>query len=289
MLPVIPKYINGKRNAVRVVLWTALYAELFINIYQPFNSRQWISNATDGQYFLFATLAVLLAMLIVAGSRWLMFLYNKHHDLTYVDYGCWVATEIVLMSMVYALTPYVVLPSHKEEFRFFELYGDSLTYTTFILLIPYAITMMAFILQHQNRILEQNGLREARNRDKYGADDMLSFYDEKGELKLSIRPDSLYYIESADNYVKLHYIAGGKVQHFMLRNKLRSMEEYFSKRDLIRCHRSYIVNFPHVRLLKRTEDGLVIDLDKDGLPNIPVSKTYSQKIMDRFTQDAHLG
>lgn len=287
-MQIIPKYINEKRNVIRLVLWTAFYAELFINIYQPFNSRTWIDGVTDLQYFCFATLAVLAAMLVIAFSRMIMCYYNKRHDITVVDYGIWVLVELLLMASIYTAFPMIALPSHRAELQFFSMFGDAITYTTFILLIPYAITMMAFILQDKNRTLEEYGLREARKKDKLGLEEMLNFTDERGELKLSIRPDSLFYIESADNYVKVNYLSAGRIQHFMLRNKISTIEEQFKKQELVRCHRSFIVGFSRVQVLKRTDDGLVIDFAYEGVPNIPVSKGYSQKVMERFTLEARL-
>ncbi|MBQ9340209.1 MAG: LytTR family transcriptional regulator [Paludibacteraceae bacterium] len=288
MQPTVPKYINKKQNVVRLCLWTALYAELFITIYQPFNSRTWISGVTELQYFSFATLAVLVAMLVIALSRTIMYQYNKKHELTYIEYSIWVAIEILAMSSIYTVFPYIFIPSHREEFHFLSMFGDAVTYTTFILLIPYAILMMAFILQEQNRILVRHGLQDAPDRDKIGVEGMLNFYDDKGELKLSIRPESLYYIESADNYVKIHYLNSGKIQHFMLRRKMRDIEEQYKNKGLVRCHRSYIVSLGRVMMLKRSEDGLAVDFDRQDIQPIPVSRTYSQHLIEVFSKEAKI-
>ena len=288
MQSVVPKYINQKQNVVRLCLWTALYAELFITIYQPFNSRTWIAGVSELTYFTFATLAVLVAMLVIALSRTLMYQYSKRRDMTYVEFGTWVAAEILAMSLIYTGFPYITLPSHRSEFRFLSMFGDAITYTTFILLIPYTILTLIFILQEKNRILIQHGIREDRQRDRIGVEDMLNFYDDKGELKISIRPEALYYVESADNYVKLHYLNGGKIQHFMFRSRLRDVEEMFRNRGLIRCHRSYVVCLPQVKMLKRTEDGLAIDFDHEGIPLIPVSRTYSQQLVEHFSKEAKI-
>lgn len=285
---VIPKYINKRENVVRLVLWTTLYAELFITIFQPFDNRVWMQPVREWQYFMFGTLAVIVAMLVIALSRTGMCYFAKKHDITYFDYGCWVFGEIVGMSLIYAAAPYAFMHSFSDQFSFFSLWGDAAIYTAFIICVPYSIVMMGLVLQEKNRLLVQYGLREDKNRDKIGVEDMLNFYDEKGELKLSIREDSLYYIESADNYVKIHYLSAGRMQHFMLRNKIRTIEERFKEQDLIRCHRSYIVSFQRVNVLKRTDEGLVIDFDREDLPKIPVSKTYSQRIIERFTLEAKI-
>lgn len=288
MQALIPKYINKKQNVIRLCLWTALYAELFITIYQPFNSRTWIAGVSDLKYFLFATLGVLIAMLVIALSRTGMYQYCKTHTLTYMQYGIWVAAEIFAMSFIYTMFPYIVLPEHIAEFKFLSMFGDAVTYTSFILLIPYAILMMAFILQEKNRLLVQHGVQEDVNRDKIGVEGMLNFYDDKGELKISIRPENLFFLEAADNYVKLFYLNSGKIQHFMFRKKLRDIEDLFRDKGLVRCHRSYVVSLPQVKMLKRTDDGLAVDFDREDLPRIPVSRTYSQHLIELFSKEAKL-
>ena len=52
--------------------------------------------------------------------------------------------------------------------------------------------------------------------------------------------------------------------------------------NFMRIHRSYIVNFSRVKLLKRTNEGLMIDFDMEGVPNIPVSKTYMDTVMEQL-------
>jgi len=63
---------------------------------------------------------------------------------------------------------------------------------------------------------------------------------------------------------------------------LREIEKRFQNVGLRRTHRSYIVNFSRVKLLKRTNDGVVVDFDVEGLPNIPVSKTYMEAVMEQL-------
>ena len=77
----IPDYLTTRQNLTRLVLWTALYAWLFISIYQPFNSRQWVPDMTELEYFLFGTLVVVTAMTIIAISRIGMCYYCKKHSL----------------------------------------------------------------------------------------------------------------------------------------------------------------------------------------------------------------
>jgi len=128
------------------------------------------------------------------------------------------------------------------------------------------------------RSLKQN----MDNEQLEDAKDIVHFKDEKGTLRLLVKQSNLYYIESADNYVNIYYSNKNKITRFMLRNSLKNIEEAVSEYALIRCHRSYIVNIDKVKVLRREKDGLFIDLGVEEINDIPVSKTYADKIMELF-------
>lgn len=69
---------------------------------------------------------------------------------------------------------------------------------------------------------------------------------------------------------------------YMLRCRLKTVEESFAGSDLVRCHRKYMVNMSKVQLLTSEKDGYYIDLDIDSVDRIPVSKTYEEKILSIF-------
>ena len=278
----IPKYLTTRQNLTRLVLWTALYAWLFISIYQPFNSRNWVPQMSEWHYFLWGTLVVLVAMTIIAISRMIMCYYCKKHSLSYFGYSLWVAAEILAMSLVYAIFP--LLTTSKGMDNFLSTWGDAAVYTFFVLLIPYAIVILALILLHYREQLEAIEAGKHKDEDELlnPQPDRFNFYDDKNELKLSLRPDTLFYMEAADNYVMIHYTNQGKLQHYMLRTTLRDIEDKYRDAGLRRTHRSFIVNFSRVHLLKRTNEGLMLDFDTEGVPNIPVSKTYVDAVMEQL-------
>ena len=60
----IPSYIYGKQNIVRLILWTALFALVFINIYKPFSSTSWY-KVSEFKFFVFSSLIILTGVLVV--------------------------------------------------------------------------------------------------------------------------------------------------------------------------------------------------------------------------------
>jgi len=103
-------------------------------------------------------------------------------------------------------------------------------------------------------------------------------------MKLSVKPDNLYYIESADNYVQIHYHNLGKMQVLMIRNSMKNIEWRFKDSTLVRCHRSYLVNLKKVQMVKRVEGEVVLDFNDEKIAALPVSKAYADHVMTYFAQ-----
>lgn len=274
----IPDYINEKGNVVRTVVFTAVFALLFINIYQPFGSKMWLGGVPDLTYFFFSNLVILVGVCVVAVSRVIMYNYSKNHEISVLLYLAWVAIEVMAMSLFFTLFQYFVLTDQRP---FLEIWKNASINTSLILLLPYAILWLYFSWRDNEKMLKRIHEQESQLTEKQ-KNGLVSFYDDKGVLRLSVDINSLYYIESADNYAKIYYLNKGKMQHFMLRSSLKTIDELHGDKYLVRCHRSFIVNFDKVKILRKSEEGLSLDLDSDMVPDIPVSKTYSNKLMNRF-------
>jgi DNA-binding LytR/AlgR family response regulator len=186
------------------------------------------------------------------------------------------------MALIYSVFPFTVLPDFtiQKGLTFFSLFREAVLDTLFILLIPYTIITLVCVIKYKNQLLQELTHQYKENISP----NMYIFYDEKGEMKLSVRPEMLYYIEAADNYIEIHYIANSKMQTLLVRNSLKRIETQFYNTQLIRCHRSYIVNIGNVQLLKKTKHELLIDFGVEPLPNIPVSRGYYDIITDMFSR-----
>jgi hypothetical protein len=274
----IPEYLYEKNNIIRLILFTAAFALVFINLYDPFSSRNWKPGISDTSYLFYSSLIILTGVLVVVVSRIIMYYHCKKKGLLLLNYCLWVLAEILVMSSFYAI--FEIFAMH--DVRSFELLmKGSVRNTSLVLLLPYSMLWLYFSWTDKKKKLDQIALEESTgNQTKKG---MLSFRDEKGDFKLSVQTDQLLYLESADNYVKIHYLNKGKLTHFMLRNSLKNLDESLANTAMIRCHRSFVVNFDKVKVLRKEKDGIYLALDQENLPDIPVSKTYTERVMAKFS------
>jgi len=273
----LPSYLNEKKNIVRLILFTSVFALVFINIYSPFGSDRWYT-LTKLQFFTFSSLSILTGVLVVVISRIFMYGYCKRRLLLVWQYILWIFAEILLMAVFYVLFEKLVLGDVRS---FSELMEKSVRNTSLVLLLPYSISWLYLSWQDKKELIE----RMAESQDSStGQREMIPFYDEKGILKFSIKRDDLLYLESAENYVNICYINKDKVAKYMVRDTLKKIEESFAGTGLVRCHRCFIVNFDKVRVIRRDKDGLRLELDAPAATDIPVSRTYIGNVMATFSK-----
>lgn len=273
----IPDYLNEKGNIVRLVIYTAAFALVFINIYQPFGSKNWF-QVSDVKYFLFSSLIILTGVLVVVISRIIMYYFSKNHDLLISQYAVWVLGEIIAMSLFYTILETFAFNDTRS---FKEMMKQSTINTSLVLLLPYSTIWLYFSLKDKNKKLEE--LSHELEVMEQPVKGILNFFDEKKELRLSVFSEQVLWIEAADNYVKIQYLNKGKVSAFMVRNTLKVIEESLINTSMVRCNRSTIINFDHVIILKKEKEGILLGLDKEFIPDIPVSKTYAERVMLRFS------
>lgn len=279
----IPAYLYEKKNSIKTILFTALFALLFINLFQPFGSRNWYIDVSDIRYFVFSSLIILTGMMVVVISRVILTAYSKKRDILYWQYVLWILCEIVAMAIFYTIFA-KFFPKDGVERGISEIFQQSLINTALVLLLPYAITWLYFSWKEKSTLLEQIEQEKAPD---IRAKSLIAFPDEKGDLKISVMLENLLYIESADNYANIYYLNKSGVSQFLLRNSLKWMEEHLTKETpLVRCHRSYIVNMDKVKILKKIKGGIVLELDEERTPDIPVSKTYYESFMHKFSHYA---
>lgn len=194
----------------------------------------------------------------------LQYIQNRRHIASVILIGCAIVDFVILIFSPYRIHDWV------EANRYVLMWAEMVI----LLLIAVSFANDASAARSQLEKLSKTEEREMQERV-----DMYNFYDEKGELKLSVKPDKLYYLEAADNYVKIHYSRGGKIERLMIRNTLKNIEWRFRDKGLVRCHRSYIVNLNKVQVLRRQEGEVLLDFGEEKIPPIPVSKGYGEKML----------
>ncbi len=267
----IPDYVIDKSTITSQVMFVSIFALVFINIYSPFNAASWFEVGRI-EFFFYSSAFILFGMLIIVISKLIFFLIARRRKFTYLLFGIWHVMEVLLLAVTYLVVDLVMLNSEAE---LVERFISLLFITLLVLAIPYSLSWLWISLKDKREKLEihtQDTSLEFRERK------MITFRDETDKLRFSIKSQDILYVESTDNYVTVHTVEKGKIKKIMLRNTMKRLEKELEGTLIQRCHRSYMVNFENIKLVKLISTNLYIYMDFADEIRIPVSRTYAEHV-----------
>ena len=289
----IPKFLVSRRYISVVIAFILVFSVLFLLIYRPFSMAVWFS-VDNSLRFGFTMLFYFGAIVTLILSRVLMYSVQNRIELTPITYMWWIMGENLIISLEYTLLTVNYFPI--EGLSTPMLATRALMCVTLILAIPNAIVsfyaayrskceeleVSQYQLQkmrEEYRLLENNTLHELKAAQQLPAKPepaprMINLYDNGGTLRLTLNIDSLYYLESEDNYIRIFYKHNDKILSYMLRSRTRSIEESLKGTCMVRCHRSFIVNINKISVMEEEKRMHYIRLDDETIKRIPVSKSY---------------
>lgn len=283
----VPDYLLGKFQMIWTVTFTTLFSLVFVLLSLPFSHNAWFALSTP-QAFRYTVAFFLIAILFLSASRRTLYYLRHRFIITYLTFITWSIIEMVLISFIYV---FFTIKGHQLELIVLkrpvdELVAMSLVYSIVLLGVPNLISAMFFALQDKDNTIRMINFGNVISDDvsgARGAENKITLFDNSGTLKLSINADNLFYIESDDNYIKVWYSdTHNMLKQYMLRCRLKTIEESFSGSNLVRCHRKYIVNISKVDILTHEKDCYMLDLGNDAIAPIPISKSYEEQVLARF-------
>ena len=244
----IPGYLLGKYQLIGTVTFSVLFAVVFLNIYIPFSDTAWFGLG-DSSMFVLTIIFIGVSIMTLIVSRMMMYKIKSLFEINYTEYIIWCLLEIVTISGFYTgLTMGHNLPQSETAW---EIFGRAMLYGTIALGIPYLISGMYFAIIDKNNTIRLMNFENVVTDEPAKAEthtSKITLFDNSGALKLSLNPENLYYIESDDNYIKVWYTDNKtELKQYMLRCRLKTVEESFRGAGLVRCNRKYIVNINKVR------------------------------------------
>ena len=272
----LKQFDSSLRNKLKLYLNICLGIFLFVIFFQPFelnfdfnNRLLFIAGLSAITFFIFVIIYLILPGLFPKTFDFEEWKYNPDlfvfsviliiNTVAYVFYLKYVGTVSLSFFLVFKITllgigPIALLKIFKE----YEL------------------------LNQQINSLHEENRKFAASIPIVKNDEIVreTFYSENKSEKIEVELNDILVINSADNYVKIVYRENGRINHKLIRNTLKNIEEQLSKySNFFRCHRTSIVNKKHVIKLTKSYTGYQLEIS-DYKEEIPVSRQYIMKVRD---------
>jgi len=227
-----------------------------------------VRSEKQNKYYL---LLVLIFSIIIAVS-------NLHRILPDTkSIALFVVMAIIIMTLITLVLKYLFI---LNENTFFSVFVDVLTVATLPIFIT--VLMTEKYLLNKNIKIASDLNRQLKEFKSTNEENIITieFNNDKKTLKLKLK--ELVCIEANENYVTVHYYKCDAVVEELFRGTLKSVYEHLSDFDeIIRCHKSYIVNITYIKNISGNSKGYKLHFDALNF-DIPVSRSFPQEIIDKI-------
>lgn len=273
-----PLETNIKKRILQALVFS-VFVFLFLLVFQPFH----LGSYQEELLIVAAGYGFICLIIMLICNVFLFKLLPNYFDENKWNIGkefIWASVNIVLIGWANAYYSSLIFDI-SLKWKFILLFEF---YTLAVSVIPLGLSVIINYYrlnnkyEHQsdeiNQLVDQN-----KKQENHLPKEQFLHLD---ELLVDISLQDLLFVQSADNYLELHYVELGNYQKVMIRKTLKSFaEETAEHKNLYQVHRSYIVNLDHVKHISGNAQGLKLHFDAcEKL--VPVSRKLTTELKNRF-------
>lgn len=267
----------GYRRVLPLVLGVFIF--LFLLVFLPFGVDNYNPNHRYTGYFLWEMAKF---MLLTTAVAWVLEVWIKPRLLKRVrwqEVAAWSALLLVAIGFCDFL-----LYNWLGNWHDFKLVSALafMVHTAAMLIFPLVGTFFYFRYQALHQRFRQMHLHWEATPDR-----LIHFQGQGSSDQVSIAASDFRYAQAQDNYVALFYLRAGILKKELIRSTLAELLQQAGDPDLVRCHRSFVVNLKQVRSFS---GGNPLELRLDGVEApLRVSRSYRTAILERLRTAASRG
>ena len=284
-------FSDNIRYKVVVCCGVGLFIVLFLGVFEPFGFGELPASLKWMHAFAFGVVTFLVTCFFqTVLPKMLPALFREEEWRSWKEILYLLLTTVFIGAANYSLIV-LLYPQNVALANFFRAQVITLEVGIFPILFIVFMKQMALYRRYAAEALEASSsiVADDREKDLPAATPAppLTLRGDNQKEALRLSADELYFIASADNYVKVQYRQAGQLKQTMLRGTLKNLEDQLSTYEqFFRCHRMYLVNLDLVKTVTGNAQGLKLHLS--GLEEaIPVSRGLTETVRKRLSGLSH--
>lgn len=264
--------LDSRVNKFILIGSIGLYSFFFLSAYTPFNINQW-ANYFYWEYNL-------LGVVVISISQFALRPILGLKTFRYYSLILWGLFEIFLMGSL--LHFFYAVPFDKISDKIYD-YLHTLWIVGLVAGVPYVLVI--FYLLFREKISDfKNIEKNTFGVDTTKSNKLLTITGENDKVVLAIKYHQLLYVKSAGNYLELYYLKGETLAKELVRARLKELEKKIIDTNVVKVHRSYMVNVRHISSLKKTKKSYELIVQHIPDVTIPVSCGFKGSFEEALEQ-----
>jgi len=281
-------YIFSTLNNLKISFGFGLNVFLFLYLFQPFGiSSLFEKNDFSNSIFQYTLGFGLITLVVLLVSLFIFPLILA----SFFNPSKWTIGRIILFLLVtiimislfnwYFNLWYINLRLHtSSEIRIKEL-AYFLIYTILVAIFP-SFIFVYFVEKSNNKTNKEIAdtiLKNKENSNNTITNKQISIIADNKKDKITTSIQDLIYISSQGNYASIFYLSDGKIKEHLIRTSLSKIEnQLVENKQIIRCHKSYIVNANQVLKINGNARGYLLKVKQVEFL-IPVSRNFPKELL----------
>ncbi|QXP63783.1 LytTR family DNA-binding domain-containing protein [Polaribacter sp. HaHaR_3_91] len=280
----MPYYFNPSiKIKLKISFSLGLFIFIFLYIFRPFYLN--LFEVILLEYTLAIGITAFISAFIILYVPPLIFKDYFNEDKWTIGRNLFliVVSITIIGTIVWYFSDLYTRPYHLRRFSLLEF----LFYTFLISLIP--LTFFLFINEknirerREKKVLEIKEIKKEKEISKKLASE-ISITSDNGKETITFKIKNLVYITSQGNYASFFLLHNNNLKEKILRVTLtkitKELEEYT---NIIRCHKSYIVNVNYITDISGNARGYLLGSKLIPIV-IPVSRSFSKQSLQSLIQ-----
>jgi len=280
--------ILDRKHHIKMALYVSIFVTFFLLFFKPFGIGNYQRSGLNFRIAGYGPITFVTLMLVF---------YVSGRIKRQPDEERWTTGKEILRQILY-----IVALGIANVFYTHYVFGLNFSVRAFVnfqvfTLLIGVFPVTFFVLANHFRLLHRNEksaelltgeIRRHRVESSHelpeaipGKSETIRLTSENEKEVVDLHVDDLILIESADNYSTVYFLQNGKIQNKLLRSSLKRLELQAQHENLLRCHRTYIVNLKKVITVQGNAQGYRLRFH--GFDQaFPVSRALNDTIRERL-------
>lgn len=267
---------DSLKKSTLTIFYVGVFVALFLFLIRPFSIEgEWADLAIASAGF--GAVTVVFGWIFEFSTR---YVFRLKMDGPSWTLGKWILSSIVLIVWIalgnYLFVNWLMDWRAMGYFSFLRMIG----YTSLIGIFPVALSGILIQLRETQKNEKSASDISQHLRESVDANHALITLEPENGSELKLDASKVRFVEAMQNYVTVWFMVDGKLKKEVLRSTLLAAEKQFEHSDVVRCHRSYLVNVDAIEKVGGNAQGLKLKLQDVSDTEIPVSRSFIPTIKE---------